>query len=459
MNGIDRVLQVSKGSWTRRFFASSAALALVLGWAGSAQAAVYNVFTSTIGAMTKNANDHYCSLAEAIDSVNAGSPQWNCPDAFPGSGAIIQFWEGSAGSFDQRHFKITSLTITKDVQLYGGAYIDSTGTSGLVIGSTAYVEIDGLNLTHTGTSAGRLIYNQGTLDILSSYLANGDVSTLSGTGASSGNGGAIYNSSTGVISYVANDVTLNNNKAKLGGAIYNSTGEISDLEAAIIGNTATLAGGGIYNQCTSCNDSTLHKGRISTYGAQIMVNTAISGGGVFNHGIFYMTGTYVTLNNASGTGSGEKTPAGQSLDGAGGGVVSTPYSSTLAAVFNTAGGSSISSNIATGYGGGVYNAGQANLVGVAIDQNQAVSGAAIFSVPQGLFYYCQIGASGDPAEISYNILPTPGTNRYSILDGILLGTDETRKCSISATTASNNTAPRYCRSTMVRTASGSVCPQ
>ena len=131
----------------------------------------------------------------------------------------------------------------------------------------------------------------------------------------------------------------------------------------------------------------------------------------------------------------------------------------MVAVFNTAGNSSISSNIASGYGGGVFNAGQANLVGVAIIQNQAVSGAAIFSVPQGLFYYCQIGGFGEPATISYNILPAVGSNRYSILDGILLGSEETRKCSIFNTTASDNTAPRYCRATMIRSSSGSVCPQ
>jgi len=432
---------------------------LVLGWAASAKADVYYVYTSAIGAMTKNANDNYCSLAEAVDSINAGSPQWNCHPLYPGSSPFIELAEASGRPFAQNHFRITSLTISKDVTLQAegdGASIDSTGTSGLVIGSTANVELAGLSLTHTGTSAGRLIYNQGTLDILGSSLTNGNVSTLSGTGASSGNGGAIYNTSTGVISYVGNDVTLSNNKAKLGGGIYNGTGEISDLEASIVGNVATFAGGGIYNQCTSCNDAASLKGRINAYGAQIMVNTAISGGGVFNHGNFYMTDTYVTLNSASGSGSNEKTPAGQSLDGAGGGVVSSPYSASLAAVFNTSGSCSISSNTASANGGGVYNAGQTNLAGVALVQNQAVSGAALFSVPQGFFYYCEIGSFDGPATISYNT--TTGTNHYSILDGILLSNDEIRKCSITNTTASNNTAP-YCRTSMIRTASGSVCPQ
>jgi hypothetical protein len=347
-----------------------------------------------------------------------------------------------------------------------GAYIDSTGTSGLVIGSQATVEIGGLNLTHTGTSAGRLIHNQGTLSIYSSYLTNGDVSTLSGSSASSGNGGAIYNSGTGVISYMADDVTLSSNKAKLGGAIYNSGGEISDLRAGIYSNIATVAGGGIFNNCTNCNSASLLKGRITTNSAEIMANTAISGGGVFNRGIFYMSGTYITLNSASGTGSGLSTPGGQSLDGAGGGIVSTPYSSTTAAVFNTDNNSSISGNYASGNGGAVYNAGQANLIGVAMTDNRALTGAAIFSVPQGFFYYCQIGSSGSgAATISNNILHATGSSRYSILDGILITNDELRKCSISNTSAWGNTPnssfnpPRYCRSTMVRSSAGSVCPQ
>ena len=459
LNGIG-LSHVSEVSWTRRCLASALAVASVLGWSASAQAGVYNVYTNSQsgnGAMTKNANDGFCSLAEAVDSVNAGSPQWNCVDAFPGSGAIIQLWEASGRPFAQNHFRITSLTITRDVMLSGsGAYIDSTGTSGLVIDTNASVEVNGLTLTYTGTNGGRLIRNQGELAIFDSVLQNGNVSALSGT---SGYGGAIYN--TGVISYLGFDVYLQNNRARRGGAIYNSTATIGDLRATIIGNTATLAGGGIYNQSTSGDGNGAPNGRITANGASIVGNSAKSGGGVFNRGQFYISGTYITLNSVSGTGSGETTPAGQSLDGAGGGIVSTPFSSTLAAVFNTIDNSSISSNTATGYGGGVYNAGQANLVGVTIHDNRALSGAAVFAVLQGAFYYCQIGSSGHPASLSYNTLHATGTGRYSILDGILLASnDELRKCTIVNTTATGNSAPRYCRSNMVRTSDGvSVCPQ
>ena len=462
LNGIGGLSQVSVASWTKRCFASALAVASILGWSASAQAGVYNVYTngqSGNGAMTKNANDGFCSLAEAIDSVNKGSAQYNCVNSFPGSGGIIQFWQGPGRPFAQNHFRITSLTITRDVVLVGsGAYIDSTGLSGLVIDTNASVEVSDLILTYTGTNGGRLIRNQGELAIFDSTLQNGNVSALSGT---DGHGGAIYNASTGVISYVGLDVYISNNRAKRGGGIYNSTGLIGDLRAMITGNTATVAGGGIYNQSISSDNGTPN-GRITANGASIMGNTAKAGGGVFNRGQFYMNSTYVTLNSVSGTGSGETTPAGQSLDGAGGGVVSTPFSSSLAAVFNTNDNSSISSNTATGNGGGVYNAGQANLVGVTISDNRALSGAAVFSVPQGAFYYCQIGSTASPASINFNTLHATGVNRYSILDGILLvSNDEIRKCSISpSTTATGNAAPRYCRSNMVRTSDGSsVCPQ
>jgi hypothetical protein len=181
LNGVG----VSLGSqldWTRRCLASALAVASVLGWSASVQAAVYNVFTNGSpgnAAMTKNANDGFCSLAEAIDSVNAGIPKWNCADAFPGSGAIIQFWEAPGKSFAQNHFGTTSLTIQKHVTLLGsGAYIDSTGTSGLVIQAGASVEVNGLTLTYTGTNGGRLINNSGGLAIFGSILQNGNVHTM-----------------------------------------------------------------------------------------------------------------------------------------------------------------------------------------------------------------------------------------------------------------------------------------
>jgi hypothetical protein len=174
-----------------------------------------------------------------------------------------------------------------------------------------------------------------------------------------------------------------------------------------------------------------------------------------------MTATYVTLNSVSGSGSDETTPAGQSLDGAGGGIVSAPGSSTLGAALNTDTNSSISANTATGYGGGVFNAGQASLVGVTISGNRALSGAAVYSVPQGAFYYCQIGGPGSPTSITNNTLHATGSGRYSILDGIVLDSnDELRKCSIANTTASGNSASRYCRSNMIRSSDGtSRCPQ
>ena len=455
-NRIIGLLRASKLSWTR-YLASAPAVALVLGWSASAQAGVYNVYTNGLpgnGAMTKNAYDGYCSLAEAIDSVNAGSPQWNCVDSFPGSGAIIQFWQASGKSFSQNHFGITSLTIKKDLVLVGsGAYIDSTSASGLIINSTASVEINGLTLSHTGSSSGRLIFNSGELAIFNSTLRNGNVSGLSGW---KGNGGAIYNTGSGLISYVGVDVYLQNNTAKRGGAIYNSTGTIAELRGTIIGNTATMAGGGIYNQSTSNDNNEMPNGRITMNGGSVTLNSAKAGGGVFNRGRFRADGTYITLNNVSGTGSGESTPAGQSLDGAGGGIASSPGSASLSAMLNTNGNASISANTATGYGGGVYTAGQANLVGVTISSNQALSGAAVYSAAQGAIFYCEIGSSSAAATINSNTLIGTGADRYSILDGLLLDNNPVRQCTIANTTASGNTSPR-CRSTMLR--EDSSCPQ
>ena len=446
----------SRGSWKTRRLVSATAVASVLGWSAAAQAAVYNVYTNSSsgnGTMTKNANDGFCSLAEAIDSVNAGSPQWNCVDSFPGSNAIIQLWEGPGRPFAQNHFVIAqtptqnTLTITADVTLAGnGAYIDSTTTSALTISSSASVEISGVTMAYTGTNGGRLIHNSGELAIFSSTLKNGNVTPLLG-----GLGGAIYNASTGVISYLGVDVSLIGNKAKRGGAIYNSAGRIDNLRGLIQGNSATMAGGGIYNLSTAFSGGPSN-GIIYANGVTITKNSAKAGGGLFNRGYFQMTGGSITLNNVSGTGSGETCNGSQSCDGAGGGVVSAPASSTLAAGFNTMGGVTISANTASGLGGAIYTAGQLSLTGVTLVDNRASSGAAVYSVPQGISFYCQIGSG---ATFTNNAVTVSGG--YSILDGLALqpNTDFDR-CTFSNVVASGNTPPR-CNPNMLFP--GSVCPQ
>jgi hypothetical protein len=68
--------------------------------------------------------------------------------------------------------------------------------------------------------------------------------------------------------------------------------------------------------------------------------------------MFYAYGTYITLNSVSGNGSEQTCTAGQSRDGAGGGIVSAPGSSPLSAVLNTNSNASISANTARAGGAG-----------------------------------------------------------------------------------------------------------
>jgi predicted outer membrane repeat protein len=434
LNGID-LSRVSKVGWTRRCLASAPMVASFLAWSAPAQAAVYTVSTNGLvgnGAMELNDSDGYCSLAEAVDSVNKGSPQWDhCDDSSPGSGAAIQFQEAAGEPFADNPFIIKSLLINDNVDVVligGGAHIHSTGSSGFVIADDASVELHGLTLTYTGTTGGRLIFNSGELAIFSSTLKNGNVTPLP-----SGLGGAIYNASTGVISYVGVDVSFVGNKAKRGGAIYNSSGRIDNLRGLIQGNSATMAGGGIYNLSTAFSGG-ISNGIIYANGATIMKNSAKAGGGVFNRGYFDMNGGSITLNNVSGTGSGETCTAGQSCDGAGGGVVSAPPSSTLAAGFLTSGGVTMAANTASGLGGAIYTAGQANLVSVKMIDNRARSGAAIYAVPQGMSFYCDIRS----ATFTNNAATVSGG--YSILDGLALQPNtEFDQCRVISSVGSGNT--------------------
>lgn len=424
----------------------------LLGWSATAEAAVYNVYTSsTIGAMTKNAGDGYCSLAEAVDSVNAGTPQWNCTDAFPGSGAMIQLWEAPGKPFASNPFVITSLTITADVVITGSGYINSTSASGWIIGNKTTgqfpsVELAGMTMTFTGTNGGRHIENYGTLWLMYSLLRNGNV-----TSHPNGTGGAIYNE--GTIASLRGS-TIQDSSAKRGGAIYNKDGEVTISSTLIIGNTATMAGGAIYNMSTGNNAGGTPKGHFTISSTTITGNTAKAGGGIFNRGAMDMTGTFITFNTATGTGSNETCHSSLSCDGSGGGLLTLTSTNQVAAV-RIGSSSSISNNTATERGGAVYNTGQLNSSGITISSNKSKRGGAIFAAHIGSLAspqsnYCEI--TGNTGASSMNSNYTVPSGGYSIVDSSgAFGT----YC-LFITSASGNTSPR-CNPAGVRP--GTSCPQ
>jgi len=414
-------------------------VALTIAMRPSAQAASYKVFTSSIAASTLNAGDGYCSLAEAVQSVNQGSPAYNCTDFEPGSPALITLIEASGKSYASFHYVIGTLSLNRSVRIQPSeegftAYIDATGTQAFTVKSGVDVNLYGLNVRHTGAANGRLIANYGTLALANTIIRNGNVKT-----EPLGLGGGIYSEGTLTLS----SCQILSNAAKKGGGIFNK-GTLNSYDTTISSNAATLAGGGIYNLA-----------RFDMFASSVAGNTSVTGGGVFNRGEMNLDSCSITGNKLTGTGSGEACAKNNSCDGLGGGVLNNPISSTSNAFFRMFGGK-VATNTAS-YGGGLYNAGQINLDAVTIDGNSAISGGAVYTGWAGSSPYCNITNDGmTPSNIVRNIATTAGN--YSIVDGTMLN------CAFNDTKAScNKTAGNngpYCLAGIAIPCPQSVpCPQ
>jgi len=417
---------------------------LMAATASTAQAAHYQVFTSTIPA-DRISNDGYCSLAEAVQSINNGSAVTNCKDIDSSNPGQITLIEAAGKSYANNHYVIgnTTLTLNRSVRIQPSeegfvAYIDSSGALAFKVNSGKSVSFYGLNIRHTGTGSGRVIWNAGTLDMASTIIRNGNVTT-----EPLGKGGGIYNETTGVLSLYSSQVL--SNSAKRGGGIYNDDGNIPFLDATISGNVATMAGGGIYNMSTV--DVNGHpKANITGSAVSITNNSAKAGGGVFNRGEMHFDATSIGNNSVAGSGSNETCAFNQSCDGFGGGVLNLSFSDRSAA-FRMTTNSSISDNKATKLGGGIYNAGTMGLAGTELSRNQALSGAAIYAALFGPNFYCELRSfSGEQSYLVGN--KSVPTGQYSIVDGVGTGLS----CDLSAI-ASGNVSP-FCKPGIA-----SSCPQ
>ncbi len=337
--------------FARLLAAAGVASMVLLASASYSYASLYQVYTSSTSAMSINASDGYCSLAEAIASANAGHSRYNCPELSSDGEQAIQLIEAAGKPFANYHYNITSLTINSPyggVRMYGNsdtsrAFIDSTGPSGIIVQSGSRAFISFVNFTFTGGSAGgRPMENYGILESYSVTFANGNVTTHP-----NGTGGAIYNA--GTIDFMQ-DTIIKNSHAKKGGGIYNFGGSVGGLERVTIsGNQATTAGGGIYNA-----NSPSSLGSIS-YIQRLLIdsNRAVTGGGIFNKGTVFLENTTISNNVASGTGSGEVDKYNNTCDGMGGGIESIYVNLTIGVSYTELFGGTISGNSASSsYRGG-----------------------------------------------------------------------------------------------------------
>jgi predicted outer membrane repeat protein len=136
-------------------------------------------------------------------------------------------------------------------------------------------------------------------------------------------GGALYNSSSTGVIQIAQDSLLSDNSADTGGAVYSSDGEVTIDHSTVYNNMASISGGGVSSwggsltvTYTTFEGNMVSPGGFSSgggidiAGGEVMLinvtmshNTADTGGGIFNENGL-TTLTHVTFSGNSATDGG-----------------------------------------------------------------------------------------------------------------------------------------------------------
>ena len=249
---------------------------------------------------------------------------------------------------------------------YGGGIYNYGGTT----------TVDGSTVISNTAKYGGGIYNEGTLNV-----RNGSAIGAAGTGNEATiHGGGIYNRAG---TTTVDGSTVISNTASSGGGIYNYPGATTTVDGSTVSANTAEDGGGIYNRATltvqngstiggagTGNEATDRGGGIYNRatltvqnGSTVSANTAEEGGGIFNRGT-------LTVNNST-------------IGGARAGNLATIYGG---GIYNDTGGttvdgSTVSANTADDEGGGIYNMGTLDVtnstIGGAGTGNTAQNGGGI----------------------------------------------------------------------------------
>jgi hypothetical protein len=237
--------------------------------------------------------------------------------------------------------------------LGGGLYVNGgslTVASSTIASNRAAGGPAGVNGS-AGTSDGAGLYYSfgGAIAMLTSSTVSGNTASFAG--------GGIYNDYRSTLT--VSDSTLSDNSADDGGAIYNA-GTLTVSTNNVSGNyVGAGSGGGIYNMSTlTVSDSTLSGN-----------SARDSAGGIYNGGTLTVSNSTLSGNSATGPSS------------YGGGIYNAgyPYSATL-----TVSNSTLSGNSAY-YGGGISNFGTLTVSDSTLSGNSA-NGNGYFNGPGGGIY-------------------------------------------------------------------------
>jgi CSLREA domain-containing protein len=238
-------------------------------------------------------NDGFCTLREAIIAVNnhksSGRLAGECMAGKDTDTIILPSGVYTLTRTDSGNEDASS---TGDLDIRANLTLQGAGASTTIIKAlnfrdrvfqviSAAVTISGVTVTGGNVSGnGGGIENDGTLTLLDSVIS---------ANQASGQGGGLFNASTGNLTLTGS--TLDGNRAGAeGGGIANS-GNLTSVNTTVTGNTSAIAGGGIYNQGIVITANNL----------TIAANQASQGADVTNAspGVFNFSNTILASNLAS----------------------------------------------------------------------------------------------------------------------------------------------------------------
>ncbi len=284
--------------------------------------------------------DAGCSLADAIASANSDSAVGGCT---AGSGA-------------------DDLQLTGDISLLSALPM---------IASEISIAGNGFTIARDDAAPAFRIFEVGdgvTFSVDSATVSNGD--------AGAEGGGAISQSSTGLLTLT--NSTLSGNTADRGGALYSGWYQASTtLVDTTISDNSARVGGGIWNY-----------GNLFLNGSTVSENSAEEGGGIYG-GWFVSAAedSHISGNTATGVGGGilfdgygigtiSGSTISDNVAGAGGGIFMASEIGSLDYQSLTIADSVLSGNTASGDGGGVVLNGGSYYGGTLLISNTTISGNA-----------------------------------------------------------------------------------
>lgn len=369
----------------QRRFGLIVALSIVLLAIGTPIAYAADLTVNTTG--DEVLGDGWCSLREAIRSINQGSNYGGCIATGSAYGTNDTITFGSPGIYD--------LTIA-------GANEDASATGDLDI--LVPVTINGATTNRNDTIVQASIVDR-VFDIFATPVTLQYLTIRKGTLAS-GDGGGIRVNSDASLMLFADRVTSNStphlgggvvnsgtlqlsvsevslNSASSGGGIYNGSSAVAFLQVSgIFTNTSSSDGGGLTNL-----------GQVNSGNTRFIANTAtVQGGGIGNSGTITFTDDSRILNNSAAYGGGIRNfgvitmttgAIGNNIAANGGGIHNN--NGTIALDFVTVSSNQAIGTGGNGYGGGIYNYGVLSIVdGSRIYSNTAgVEGGGIYHTSAG----------------------------------------------------------------------------